>query len=134
MDNLNEIFDSARKLAEMLLETDEGKALNDARYVFDGNEEAQKMFSDYAAYRQRIQVMANNDDISEEELEKENEIIAGKIKELQQNPVIRDLFVAEQNFNNIINHVMNVFNATLAGDSGLPSGCSGSCSTCGGCH
>ena len=31
MDNLTEIFDSARKLAEMLLETEEGKKLNDEK-------------------------------------------------------------------------------------------------------
>lgn len=133
MDNLNLVFEEARKLADMLLETDEGKALNDARYIFEGNEEAQNMLNEYSIYRQSIQLKANNDEISDEELEKENEKIAARIKELQQNEVIRDLFVAEQNFNNIVNHVMNVFNATLAGSENI-GGCSGSCSTCGGCH
>ena len=135
MSELTEIFDTARKLAEKLLETEEGKKLNDARYVFDGNEEAQKMFADYAQYRNIIQIKANNDDITDEELERENEIIAAKIKELQENQVIRDLFIAEKNFNNIVTHVMDVFQTTLRGDEAMNSGgCSGSCSTCGGCH
>ena len=133
MDDLNSIFNEARKLADMLLETTEGKALNDARYIFEGNEEAQNMLNEYSIYRRKIQTMANNDEISDEELEQENEKIAARIKELQQNEVIRNLFVAEQNFNNIVNHVMNVFNATLAGQENI-GGCSGSCATCGGCH
>ncbi len=133
MSNLNHIFDSARKLAEAMLETDEGKALYDARYIFEGDEEAQKMFADYAQYRNIVQMKANNDDITEEELANENKIISQRIKELQQNKTIRELFIAEQNFNNITEHVMNVFYSTIRGDDGI-SGCTGSCSTCGGCH
>lgn len=133
MQDLNEIFDKARELAQMLLETEMGKALNDARFVYDGNEEAQKMLEEYSAFRHDLQNKVNNDLISEEELDKQNEILRGKIKELQANPIIKDLFTAEQNFNNVVSHAMNIFNATLAGDTAL-AGCGGSCATCGGCH
>lgn len=133
MQNLNEIFDKARDLAEMLLETEEGKAMNDAKFVFDGDEEAQNMLNQYSIYRNSVQQRVQDGTITQEEFEKENEVMAEKIKELQANKVISDLFIAEQNFNHVINHVMNVFNATLAGEPEV-GGCGGSCGGCSGCH
>lgn len=133
MNDYAKIFGAARELAQMMLETDEGKALNDARYIFEGDNMAQKLMSDYSLYRQNVHNRMANGDLTEEELDKENDILAEKIKELQSNEIIKQYFVAEQNFNNVINHVMNVFNATIAGEENF-GGCSGSCSTCGGCH
>ena len=133
MNDYNKIFGAARELAQLVLETEEGKALYDARYIFEGDNMAQKLMSDYSIYRQGVQNRMQNGDLSEEELDRENEILSQKIKELQENEVIKQYFVAEQNFNHVVGHVMNVFNATLAGDENI-GGCSGSCSTCGGCH
>lgn len=135
MNDFGKIFEKSRELAELLLETDEGKALNDARYIFEGDNTAQKLMSDYGLYRQNVQNRMANGDLTEEELERENDILAQKIKELQENEIIKQYFIAEQNFNNIINHVMNVFNATIAGEADFAGGgCSGSCSGCPGCH
>ena len=133
MNDYNKIFGAARELAQLVLETEEGKALYDARYIFEGDNMAQKLMSDYSIYRQGVQNRMQNGDLSDEELDRENEILSQKIKELQENEVIKQYFVAEQNFNHVVGHVMNVFNATLAGDENI-GGCSGSCSTCGGCH
>ena len=133
MNDYNKIFGAARELAQLVLETEEGKALYDARYIFEGDNMAQKLMSDYSIYRQGVQNRMQNGNLSEEELDRENEILSQKIKELQENEVIKQYFVAEQNFNHVVGHVKNVFNATLAGDENI-GGCSGSCSTCGGCH
>ena len=134
MNELGTIFEKTREIATLLLSTDEGKALNDARYIFEGDNTAQMLMSDYSLYRQNVQNRMADGSLSEEELEKENEVLAAKIKELQENEVIKQYFIAEQNFNNIVNHVMNVFNATIAGEADFAGGCSGSCATCGGCH
>lgn len=134
MNELGTIFEKTRELATLLLSTDEGKSLNDARYIFEGDNTAQMLMSDYSLYRQNVQNRMADGSLSEEELEKENEVLAAKIKELQENEVIKQYFIAEQNFNNIVNHVMNVFNATIAGEADFAGGCSGSCATCGGCH
>ncbi len=134
MNELGTIFEKTREIATLLLSTDEGKALNDARYIFEGDNTAQMLMSNYSLYRQNVQNRMADGSLSEEELEKENEVLAAKIKELQENEVIKQYFIAEQNFNNIVNHVMNVFNATIAGEADFAGGCSGSCATCGGCH
>ncbi len=135
MSNLGIIFEKSRELAKLLLETEEGKALNDARYIFEGDNMAQKLMSDYSLYRQNVNNRMAEGSLSNEEIEKENDILAQKIKELQENEVIKQYFIAENNFNNIVNHTMNVFQATIAGDDFLSGGgCSGSCATCGGCH
>lgn len=125
------IFQAARDLANMLLETKEGMAYNDAKYVFDGDEQAQAMLRDYSLFRNAVQQRINNNEITEEELEEENTKLKAKIEELTNNEVINNMFVAEQNFNQLVNTAMNIIQATIQGDEG---GCNGNCGGCCGCH
>ena len=128
------VFDKARELAEMLLESEQGKKMNDARYIFDNNEEAKTQLLNYTNYKQAVQMRIDNGDLSQDEMEKESQKLSAMIKEMQANPVINDMVAAESDFNMFVNHVMSVFQATLQGDVEAGGGCSGSCSTCGGCH
>lgn len=131
---MDTVFDKARELAQLLLESEQAKKMNDARYVFDGNEEAKAQLLNYTNYRQAVQMRIDNGDLSQEEMQKESDKISAMIKEMQANPVINDMVAAESDFNLYVNNVMSVFQATLQGDECGEGGCSGSCSTCGGCH
>lgn len=132
---MDTVFDKARELAEMLLESEQGKKMNDTRYVFEGNEEAKNQLLNYTNYRQAVQMKIDNGNLTQEEIQKESEKISSMIKEMQANPIINDMVAAESDFNMYVNHVMSVFQATLQGDSeNMDGGCTGSCSTCGGCH
>lgn len=127
------IFEKARELANMILETPEGMAYNDAKYVFDGDENAQASLKNYSMFRNAVAQRVNNNEITQEELEAENEKLKTMINELTSNPVINDMFMAEQRLNQLVNNVMNVFNATIQGDE-CDCGCNGSCGSCSGCH
>lgn len=57
------------------------------------------------------------------------------VAELKKNPVINDMVQAESEFNTVINRVMNIFQSTITGEcDDEECGCTGSCSSCGGCH
>lgn len=127
------VYDMARELAKALLESKEGMAVNDARFVFDGNEEAQKLLFGYTDARSRLQNAIENGQIEDADIEGEAKKLEDMAKELQDNEIITDMMNAEQNFQQFINSVMNVFNATLSGDENK-GGCTGSCSSCSGCH
>mgnify|MGYP000680020074 FL=1 len=108
---------------------------NDARYIFDGDEEAQKQLFEYSNFRTTLETGIQNGSLSEEEIDAQVKILDQMGAELNKNQVVADMVRAEDQFNKFVGQVMNVFNATLSGDSENSSGgCTGSCSTCGGCH
>lgn len=131
---MDTVFEKARELAQMLLESEQGKKMYDARFIFENNEEAKAQLLNYTNYKQAVQMRIDNGNLSQEEIDKESEKLSSMIKEMQANPVINDMVAAESDFNMFVNHVMSIFQATLQGDTEESSGCSGSCSTCGGCH
>lgn len=51
---MNTVFDKARDLATALLESEAGKKVNDARFIFDGNEEAQKQLLNIQTSEQHL--------------------------------------------------------------------------------
>ena len=128
-----EIYNKARELAEMLLETEEGKAMADAKYIFDGNQEAKKMLFDYSQYRDSVQVRMESGALSQDEFQKETEKMNEMIKNLREDPIIGEMIRTENEFNKLVNQVMNVFKATIMGNN-EDGGCSGSCGSCSGCH
>lgn len=133
---MNTVFDKARELAEMLLESDQGKKMQDARFVFENNEEAKTELLNYTNYRQAVKERIDSGELSQEEIQAESEKISNMIKKMQTNPIINDMVAAESDFNMFVNNVMSVFQATLQGDDGCGDdcGCTGSCGSCGGCH
>ncbi len=128
-------FDKARELAEMLLDSAQGKKMTDARYIFESDEDAKAQLLNYTNYMQAVQMRVGEGNLSQEEINKESDKLREMRSKLQENPVINDMVAAESDFNMFVNHVMSVFQATLQGDpEGGDGGCTGSCSTCGGCH
>ena len=57
---MNTVFDKARDLATALLESEAGKKVNDARFIFDGNEEAQKQLFEYSNFRTTLETGIQN--------------------------------------------------------------------------
>lgn len=131
---MDTVFEKARELAEMLLESEQGKKMNDARYIFEGNEEAKAQLLEYTSYRQAVQDRIDSGELSEDEVKQEQQKIKKMINDMQANPIINDMVAAESDFNMFVNHVMSVFQATLQGEPEAAGGCTGSCGTCGGCH
>lgn len=127
-----DVFEKARELGNLLLETPEGKKLNDKKYIFEGNEESQRKLFEYSRYREAVQVKIHSGELSEEDLKVEQENMKKKIDEVTADPIISDMLKAEEEFSALVNQAMNVLRATIEGES--EGGCSGSCSSCGGCH
>ncbi len=126
------VYELARELGNKMLESDEGKRMADARYVFDGDRQAQSQLFNYTNYKSAIQEKYNNGTLNEEELANESVKLGEMMEELKKNPVIMDMLDAETEFSVMVNQVMSILNTTITGNEG--GGCSGSCSGCSGCH
>ncbi len=126
------VYELARELGNKMLQSDEGKAVADARYVFDGDKEAQSKLFNYSNYKASVQQKYNSGLINDEELAAESVKLGEMMEELKQNPVITDMLDAETKFSMMVNEVMSILNATVTGSA--EGGCSGNCASCGGCH
>ncbi|MGN1319265.1 MAG: YlbF family regulator [Lachnospirales bacterium] len=133
---MDTVFDKARELATLLLESEQGVKMQEARFVFENDEDAKAELLNYTNYRQAVMTRINSGELSEDEINAEKAKISDMIKTMQQNPIINNMVACESDFNMFVNNVMSVFQATLQGDDGCGDdcGCSGSCGSCGGCH
>ena len=131
----NSIFEQARELAYAVLSSDEGKKVAETRYIFDNNEEARQQLLNYNTYREAVNMRVQEGSISQEDLKAEGSKLTEMINDLKKNQIINDMVQAESEFNAVINKVMSIFQATITGDcEDEASGCTGSCSSCSGCH
>lgn len=130
---MENIFKQAREFANTLLETKEGKAYTEAKYIFEGNEDAVSLLNVYAQKTQSLQIKINNGEL-EENLKDDKEDIKQFVEKIKKEPILVKLFEAEDEFNALVGSVMDIFNQTLSGKEEQQGGCSGGCGSCGGCH
>lgn len=128
------IYDKARELANELLLTEEAKKFIEMKYILSGNLESKdkiKRFTELSKY-------IRGGGLSEEELSEKQDALNSLVEDIKRDPVLRDYTIAENEFSNLINSVMSVFNETLFEDlkdeieegSGCSSGGCGGCSGC----
>jgi len=130
---MNDIYSKARELAQMLLSTEAGQRLETARYIFDGDEEAQKVLFKYNDYRNDVQMKIQDGKLNEKEIKAAKTKLINLANNVKNHKVAGELVKAENNFNNLVNSVMDVFGSTLTGEF-KEGNCSGSCSNCSGCN
>lgn len=131
---MNNLFEQARELAKALLETKEGKKYEEAKYIFEGDDEAVAMLQEYAKQTQDFQMRMQRGDAGPD-FENAREELNKLVTQMKENTIITELFKAEGEFNQMVGSVMDIFNATLMGQSEEQGGCcSGGCGGCSGCH
>jgi cell fate (sporulation/competence/biofilm development) regulator YlbF (YheA/YmcA/DUF963 family) len=129
------VYDMARELAEKLLETPEGKAVTEKRAIFDNDEQAQERLREYNLRKASLNEKVKAGYMTAEQIENATLELKGRVEELKNDEVIGGMAKAEAEFSEIVNSVINVFQATLNGESEFSqNGCSGNCSGCSGCH
>ena len=132
---MNNLFEQAREFANNLLETKEGKKYQEAKYIFEGDDESIAMLQDYGKKTQDFQMKMQRGE-SGEAFEQAREELNQLVSQMKENTIITELFKAEGEFNQMVASVMDIFNATLMGESEQQQGgcCSGGCGGCTGCH
>ena len=130
---MNNLFEQARNLANNLLETKEGKKYQEAKYIFEGDDESIDMMQEYAKKTQDFQMRMQRGDAGVE-FENAREELNELVMKMKENSIITELFKAEGEFNQLVASVMDIFNAMLIGESEEKGCCSGGCSGCSGCH
>lgn len=127
---------TARKLAEELINSEYAQAFITAKKAYDEDLEAQKMVQDYVNKQNAFQNRLGNEDVSDEEKDAFYDEINALNTAIRERGTSGALYKAESDFNeytqSIFNIIMTALQNTLTPESA--GGCGGGCSTCSGCH
>ena len=140
---------TARKLAEELINSEYGQAFITAKKAYDEDLEAQKMVQDliaaggiieyvqdYVNKQNAFQNRLGNEDVPDEDKDAFYEEINALNTAIRERGTSGALYKAESDFNeytqSVFNIIMTALQNTLTPESA--GGCGGGCSTCSGCH
>lgn len=123
--------EAASALGEAIRNSVEFQNWQNAELAMLQDEKAQTLMSDFKDLQMKL-VHASRDDMDKDELEKIRDVLMDKQKELNEYEVTKNYFDGKKGFETMMRTVNDIIQHFLSGDNG--GGCSGSCSTCSGCH
>ena len=90
---MSNIYDSANELSRGLRELPEYKAVKAAKDAIQADEQASKIFADYIAFQQEIQVMAQTGQMPDTSFQEKMQSFS---KQIQENTLLSDFFAKQQ--------------------------------------
>ncbi|MBR0277343.1 MAG: YlbF family regulator [Clostridia bacterium] len=127
-----DIFEKAHELGQMLADSKEFKALNDAKAAQDADGEASLVLMNYNRNREQLIKQASEPGISNEKMQEIRNKMEKEVEKLNSNKSIADFMEAMQGFNDIMEQVNAIISSYISPNQ--DGGCGGNCSSCGGCH
>ena len=98
------------------------------------NEQAAAAMSEYLEKRTELQAMVQGENPDPTVLKRLSDEMDEAQQRLQMMDDILALNAARDEFNGLISQINQVLQFIVTGNMEQPSGCTGSCSTCSGCH
>ena len=90
---MSNIYDSANELSRELRELPEYKSVKAAKDAIQADEQASKIFADYLAFQQEIQVMAQTGQMPDVSFQEKMQSFS---KQIQENALLSDFFAKQQ--------------------------------------
>jgi len=129
------VEDTARKLAEELIASEYAQNLIAAKKAYDEDLDAQNMVQEYIEMQNKFQARLASEDVPDEDKDKFYNDINELNKQIKEKESSGSLYRAESDFNEYMQSVYNIISAAVQNAiTPEQGGCSGSCSSCGGCH
>lgn len=125
-----QIYEKAKELGELIAHSDLKKRADEANKALTSDAEAVDLINDYNDKRQAKLAEISDKQPTAEEAKAINEYLQNEFNKMAENPVIKEYIEANSEFEKVLNQMDQIIKSSISGGSG----CSGSCSTCGGCH
>lgn len=130
----NEIIEKAQQLGTLIAESEEKNAADAAADRMNNDEEAVALLVKYNENKKSATEKLRGKDPSQEELQEFREYVQAEFEKIAENKVIAEYLEANKKLESLIQQVNAVLSYFITGQENESGGCSGSCSTCGGCH
>ncbi len=126
-----EIIEKAKELGKLLKDSDIVKEYNLAKTAYEQNSEIQDLLGKFNIHKMSMTMLAKQENPDEEKIECHEKQIEEIYAKIMESSLMVDFQEKSQRVETIIGNINSILNLYITGDS--TSGCSGSCSTCGGC-
>ena len=131
---MDAVFEKTRELGKALLECETYLKMKEAEDRAMQNEEAAKTMGVFLEKRQAMQDMMQSENPDPGALKRISDEMDEARDRLQMIDDIVALNDARNEFNGLIGQINQVLQFIVTGEMEQPSGCSGSCESCSGCH
>lgn len=133
-----DIIKMTRELGKAIQQDERYKAYMAAKEANDKDEELQKLIGDFNLKRMNINQEMSNPEKSEERLKKLDEELKAIYAQIMGNDGMIAFNTAQNELEQLIGDINQIVTMCANGEDPdtceVQHGCSGSCSTCGGCH
>lgn len=130
----NIIIEKAQELGELIAESPERAAVEAAADKMNNDEEAVMLLATYNENRRAATEKLKDKEPTKEELQEYREYVQAEFEKIVQNKIIAEYLEADKAFDLMVQQVNAVLSYFITGQETEGGACSGSCSTCGGCH
>ncbi len=124
------IFEKAKELGELISHSDIKKRADEANRALTADETAVGLISSYNEVRESKLATFKDRQPTAEEAKEINEFLQAEFNKMAENAVIREYIEANQALEQTLNQMDQILRNAISGGHS----CSGSCSSCGGCH
>ena len=129
---MNDIIEKARELGQMIADSDEIKALKGAEELQLADPAAQEDMMEYANVREKAAAKAQDPNMTKEGFEEIQKDMEEAFRKLMTHENIKRYVDANNAFKTLIDQVNAIIAFYVKGEE-QQGGCSGNCSSCGGC-
>lgn len=134
-----DVVSMARELGKLIQQDERYGAYVKAKEINDKDDELQRLISEFEAKRYELNMEMSKTDKDADKLKELDGVIKNIYGEIMVNPSMAEFNKAKNAMDGMLAEINNVITASANGEDpetcpSQPSGCSGSCSTCGGCH
>jgi len=131
---MEKVLNQAEMLAEAILESEEYIAMRLAEQAAMRDENATQLIAAYSEKRQAIESLLADANMDHGALAKAGEELQNVERAIDACEVLNKMRETNDAFNAMMKKVNSIIRYVVTGEEEQEEGCSGSCSTCSGCH
>lgn len=128
-----DILEQVRIVGKAIAECETMKKVQAAELAQMNDIEAQALIADYQKNHEKWINEAKEGGLTKEKMEVARAKIDAEYDKVASYPVIAEYLAAKKEMDNLTSDVNNILNFYMTGKD-VQGGCSGGCSSCGGCH
>lgn len=129
--NNEAIFEKARELGELIRESETKKRSDETSKALLSDDEAKGLIDNYNRIREEKMAEYAGKTPTKEEAQAVNDCLQQEFEKLMVNAIIKDYIEAARDYEMLLTQMDGILKHFIAGEQ---DGCTGRCSTCGGCH
>jgi len=131
---MEKVLNQAEMLAEAILESEEYIAMRLAEQAAMRDENATQLIAAYSEKRQAVESLLADANMDHGALAKAGQELQDVERAIDECEILTKMRESNDSFNAMMKKVNSIIRYVVTGEEEQEEGCTGSCSTCSGCH